>query len=110
MQICLFLLAESHRIPGQLIQVTPPRRQTGCKPGGYSIIDLDLSKYDALASRFRNEAKVDISFLKSDIETRNNEFNRLIEQIERVAINSQRPILLDRPNGRGEIPASQAHI
>lgn len=99
-QICLFLLTESHQIPGKLIQTMPPKRQSG--PGTYSIIDLDLSKYDKIASRFQKDSKSDISFLKSGIETRNEFFNELIGQIERVAINSKRPLLITGPTGAGK--------
>lgn len=71
-------------------------------PGTYAIIDLDLSKYDRLASRFHEEMHDDLSFLKSGIETRNQRFNELIEQIERVAINSAAPLLLAGPTGAGK--------
>ncbi len=102
-QICLFLLAESHHIPGKLVQTAPPRRQRqGAGPGSYSIIDLDLSKYDRLASRFQLEQQADLSFLKSGIETRNERFNTLIERIERVSIASTAPILLTGPTGAGK--------
>src|ERR1041384_5506365 len=85
-QICLFLLAESHHLPGKLIQTSPPPRRQGEDPGGFAIIDLDLSKYDRLASRFREEVREGVSFLKSGIATRNQAFNGLMEMIERVAI------------------------
>ena len=42
------------------------------------------------------------TFLKSDIETRNATFNRLIEQIERVAIASKSPMLITGPTGAGK--------
>ncbi|RPJ87257.1 MAG: AAA family ATPase [Acidobacteria bacterium] len=101
-QICLFLLTESHYLPAKLVQTSPPKRRNSALPGSYSIIDLDLSKYDRLAARFRQEKKDDISFLKSGIETRNPAFNALIEQIERVAIHSLDPILLAGPTGAGK--------
>ncbi|MCA9506586.1 MAG: RNA repair transcriptional activator RtcR, partial [Myxococcales bacterium] len=102
-QICLFLLTESHHIPGKLVQTAPPRRQRqDGGPGTYSIIDLDLSRYDRLASRFQLEQQADLSFLKSGIETRNARFNALIERIERVAIASTAPILLTGPTGAGK--------
>ncbi len=101
-QICLFLLTESHYLPAKLVQTSPPKRRHSDSPGSYSIIDLDLSKYDRLAERFRQEKKDDISFLKSGIETRNPAFNTLIEQIERVAIHSRDPILLMGPTGAGK--------
>ena len=100
-QICLFLLAESRHIPGQLLQASPPRRK-GVGPGTYRIIDLDLSRYDQLAARFKLEQQESLSFLKSGIETRNTAFNALIERIEKVAIHSQAPLLITGPTGAGK--------
>lgn len=100
-QICLFLLAESRHLPGRLLQTSPPPRgERGC--GRYRIIDLDLSKYDALATRFQQEQREAQSFLKSGIETRNARFNALIEQIEVVAIASTAPLLITGPTGAGK--------
>jgi len=100
-QICLFLLAESRHIPGQLLQTSPPpRNHVGS--GRYRIIDLDLSKYDALATRFTQQQREARSFLKSGIETRNNRFNKLIEQIETVSIASTAPLLITGPTGAGK--------
>ena len=100
-QICLFLLAESRHIPGQLLQTSPPsRNQAGM--GRYRIIDLDLSRYDALATRFNQQQYEARSFLKSGIETRNAGFNTLIEQIEVVAIASTAPLLITGPTGAGK--------
>ncbi|MBN2584373.1 MAG: RNA repair transcriptional activator RtcR [Planctomycetes bacterium] len=101
-QICLFLLTESRAFPGKLIQTAPPRRGRTPDVGSYAIIDLDLSKYDRLASRFRQKMRDDVSYLKSGIETRNAEFNRLIERIERVALHSTAPLLLTGPTGAGK--------
>ena len=98
-QICLFLLTESRYFPARLLQTSPP------KAGGratYSIIDLDLSKYDRLASRFRLEQSEGLSFLKGGIATRNQAFNRLIEKIEQVAVGSKDPLLLMGPTGAGK--------
>jgi transcriptional regulatory protein RtcR len=102
MQICLFLLIESHLIPGNIIQTRPPGVDDYGQPGPYTIIDLDLGKYDKIASRFKSELKDDVSFLKSGIETMNRKFNALIERIEQVAINSKEPILLMGPTGAGK--------
>jgi transcriptional regulatory protein RtcR len=109
-QICLFLLTEAHYLPARLVQTAPPGAGAGGGGGTrrrgdlgtYSIIDLDLSKYDAIASRFHQEQTDSLSFLKSGIETRNPAFNRLIEQIERVAIASKSPLLLMGPTGSGK--------
>ena len=100
-QICLFLLNESHHLPGRLIQTQPTHR--GASPKGkYNLIDLDLSRYDLLAKRFAEERHSDQEFLKSGIATRNAQFNKLIETIERVAIRSTEPILLTGPTGAGK--------
>ncbi|MFY9254514.1 MAG: RNA repair transcriptional activator RtcR [Fuerstiella sp.] len=102
-QICLFLLTESRHLPGTLLQTSPPKRKMyGTHPGTYSIIDLDLSRYDALAARFAVEQQEGQQFLKSGIETRNKAFNDMIERIERVVIASTAPILLTGPTGAGK--------
>ena len=102
-QICLFLLTESRHFPAKLVQTSPPmdRGREGCS-GTCAVIDLDLSKYDAIASRFEKELEDDISFLKGGIETRNPQFNRLIERIEQVALRSSEPVLLMGPTGSGK--------
>lgn len=100
-QICLFLLAESRHLPGRLLQTSPPPRE-GMPGSAFRIIDLDLSRYDALATRFAQEQQEGLTFLKSGIETRNTVFNRLIEQIEKVAIASRCPMLITGPTGAGK--------
>lgn len=102
-QICLFLLAETRHLPGRLLQLSPPRAGAGDPPQGrHVVIDLDLSRYDRLASRFRDERREGTSFLKSGIETRNAAFNRLIDRIEHVAIASKAPLLLGGATGAGK--------
>jgi transcriptional regulatory protein RtcR len=101
-QICLFLLTETRYFPAKLIQTSPPTSHHSGEPGKFTIIDLDLSKYDRIASRFRERQDTAISFLKSGIETRNSNFNRLIERIEQVAITSKAPILLMGATGAGK--------
>lgn len=101
-QICLFLLTESRYIPGKLIQTGPPSRGKTAIEGDYSIIDLDLSRYDRIAMRFQKETDDDLSFLKSGIDTLNPRFNRLIEQVENVAARSMDPILITGPTGAGK--------
>jgi len=101
-QICLFLLTESRDIPGRLVQTSPPRRRSDGGPGTCTIIDLDLSKYDRLASRFHRAQREGLSFLKSGIDTRNAAFNELVERIEQVAIASTAPLLFTGPTGAGK--------
>jgi transcriptional regulatory protein RtcR len=99
-QICLFLLTESRWMPGRLLQCSPDRDRSA--PGKYKIIDLDLSRYDRIASRFRQERDEGVSWLKGGIETRNAAFNRLIERIEKIAIATRDPLLLMGPTGAGK--------
>jgi transcriptional regulatory protein RtcR len=101
-QICMFLLTESGLIPGRLLQTFPPKRETQSAAGGHGIIDLDLSKYDRLAARFAEEKRSTASFLKSGIATRNAAFNRMIDEIEQVALRSRAPILLMGATGAGK--------
>jgi len=103
-QICLFLLAESRHLPGRLLQSSPARKtpRVGHAPGRYKVIDLDLSRYDEIATRFSIEQKESLSWLKSGIETRNPDFNALIEQIEKVTLNTTAPMLLTGPTGAGK--------
>ncbi len=101
-QICLFLRTESRHLPARLIQTAPPLDRERGSPGRYSIIDLDLSRYDRIAARFADEQREARTFLKSGIATRNTAFNRMIEEIEQVAIASREPILLMGPTGAGK--------
>jgi transcriptional regulatory protein RtcR len=105
-QICWFLLTESRELPARLLQTSPPehrsRSGTARGPGTLRIIDLDLSNYDQIASRFAARQAADLSFLKQGIATQNPRFNALIERIERVAVASRAPILLTGPTGSGK--------
>lgn len=102
-QICWFLLCEARYLPARLLQTSPPRRiRVSDSPGAYSIIDLDLSKYDRLMSRFERQTRDDITLLKSGIQTRNPTFNSMIEKIETVALQSGDPILLMGSTGAGK--------
>lgn len=98
-QICLFLLTEANYIPAKLLQTAPS--PVGVQ-GSYHIIDLDLSRYDQIASRFAKEAQEGISYLKGGIATRNLAFNHLIAQLEQVSIRSAAPILLTGATGVGK--------
>ena len=104
-QICWFLLTEARYLPASLIQTGPASRdapEEAVPVGRYSIIDLDLSRYATLTSRFQREQQESISFLKAGIDTRNATFNALIDQIERVALRSTAPVLLTGPTGAGK--------
>jgi transcriptional regulatory protein RtcR len=111
-QICLFLLCETRAIPGVLLQSSPgaqPRDRT--KPrdatGRIDIIDLELTKFDRLAARFRARQARGASLLKQGIETRNAAFNQMIEELEHVASRSHDPLLLTGETGTGKTALCQ---
>lgn len=103
-QICWFLLNEANFIPARLLQTSPSREggRDAKASGRYEIIDIDLSKYDRLSTRFAQEQERTLDFLKSGIATKSKGFNKLIEQIELVAVNSRAPILITGPTGAGK--------
>jgi transcriptional regulatory protein RtcR len=101
-QICLFLLTETRRLPARLLQTSPPGKHDPQGPGSYSIIDLDLSRYDKLAARFAEQRAQGVSLLKAGIETRDERFNATMDRIEQVALASKAPILLTGPTGVGK--------
>ncbi len=100
-QICLFLLTEARYLPGKLLQ-TQPNRGKPDAVGTWNSIDLDLSRYDSIATRFAVASAESTSFLKSGIETRNLAFNTMIDEIEQVAGRSRAPLLLMGPTGAGK--------
>lgn len=98
-QICIYLLTEANYFPGKLIQSSPNKRGP---QGEFRTINLDLSRYDQIASRFHKESQESISHLKSGIETKNTDYNELITEIENVAVRSTAPILITGPTGVGK--------
>ncbi|MCV6627879.1 MAG: RNA repair transcriptional activator RtcR family protein, partial [Cellvibrionaceae bacterium] len=105
-QICLYLLTEAGYLPGKLLQTSPPRHNKSLV-GEYQVIDLDLSKYDQIASRFQTEHREGTAYLKGGIATSNAAFNRMIEQLEQVSIRSNEPILITGPTGAGKSQLAQ---
>ncbi len=112
-QICLFLLTESRHLPARLVQTQPGSgRGPGDRPaagdghatisGTHALIDLDLSKYDKLASRFAEERAAGAAVLTAGIPTRNPGFAALIARVEQVAAATRAPILLGGPTGAGK--------
>jgi transcriptional regulatory protein RtcR len=101
-QICLFLLTETRYFPAKILQSSPPRKQQHGQVGTIDIIDLDLSRYNLLASRFADERLEIQNHLKSGIATKNPTFNVMIAEIEQVALRSRSPVLLLGATGVGK--------
>ncbi len=101
-RICWYLLIEARLMPAKMLQSFPIFKEGELTGAGIRDLDLELEKYDQLAKRFekrRNEGK---NFLKQGIQTKNAHFNALIDEIERVAKDSKRPILITGPTGAGK--------
>lgn len=105
-QICWFLLTESRHVPARLVQTGPPR-PGGDPSGTLDVIDLDLSRYDAIQQRFDLASEEQAALLKGGIATRNPAFNALIDRIERVASATDAPILLLGDSGAGKTELAQ---
>ncbi len=101
-QICLFLLVESRRLPARLLQTSPGPRGDGTPIGRYELIDLDLARYAGLAARFRRERATGQALLKDGIATRTPAYNQMIDELETVALAGRDPILLLGPTGAGK--------
>jgi len=105
-QICWFLLAESRHVPARLAQTGPPRND-GDGPAKLDIIDLDLSRYNALQQRFDVVTREYSDLLKGGIETRSPAYNAVIDRIELVSGSSDAPILLLGESGTGKTELAQ---
>jgi transcriptional regulatory protein RtcR len=92
-QICMFMLTDSHHFPGRLVQSLPPSASPGSSAESFTIIDLELSKYDQLAALVRQERRENAQLLKDGIKTKNAAFNRMIAQVEQVASASRYPVV-----------------
>ncbi|MGP6085764.1 RNA repair transcriptional activator RtcR [Antarctobacter jejuensis] len=99
-QICWFLLTESRHLPARLLQTGPPGPEE--TQARMDVIDLDLSRYNALQQRFDQLSREYSDQLKGGIETANPAYNALIDRIELVASNSDEPILLLGETGTGK--------
>ncbi|MGJ8584302.1 MAG: RNA repair transcriptional activator RtcR [Marinosulfonomonas sp.] len=99
-QICWFLLTESHHVPARLVQTGPPL--AGATDPSLDVIDLDLSRYNILQQRFDQLSREHSDQLKAGIETRNAEYNAVIDRVELVASASDEPILLLGETGTGK--------
>jgi transcriptional regulatory protein RtcR len=106
-QICMFLLTEARILPAYLIQTSPAKGRD--RAGRYEIIDLVDPRYARIRLRteLNREKLEEDHYLKDGIETKNERFNQLIDQITHVALTSSEPILLLGPAGAGKSKLAQ---
>lgn len=100
-QICWFLLTESRHIPARLIQTGPPH-EGGAPQGTLDVIDLDLSRYNALQRRFEVARREHSALLLGGVETRSTAMLALAERLDLVAGTTDAPILLVGQPGTGK--------
>lgn len=101
-QICLFIMTETRHFPAKLVDTQPVKDQAEPWRGRVEVIDLDLSAYDQLASRFEQEVLESVVLLKNGIETKNPAFNATIAKIENICLRSAEPVLVTGPTGAGK--------
>lgn len=100
-QICWFLLTESRHIPARLIQTGPPR-DGGAPQGTLDVIDLDLTRYNALQRRFEVARREHSALLLGGVETRSPAMLALAERLDIVAGTTDAPIFLVGQPGTGK--------
>lgn len=115
-QICWYLLIEANFISAKIIQASPPKKIFLTQPikdspvldhamlnvGSIDIVDLDLSKYSKIFQRFQEKKQNATHLLKSGIATKDAKFNRLIDEIEKVAMLAPVPLLIMGGTGTGK--------
>jgi transcriptional regulatory protein RtcR len=99
-QTCWFLLMESQIIPGRLAHNSPPSQSY--PEGKLAVVDLSLAKYNQIMARHKSHQETAVVVLKKGIATKNERFNKLISEIEHVAVNTTEPMLLLGPTGAGK--------
>jgi transcriptional regulatory protein RtcR len=100
-QICVYLLTESRRFPGKILQTYDfdPYRKN--KRPGYVILDPHEVPVSIREQKIKREQN-NIMILKSGFESVNKIFNGIIEDLRQAAENSREPILLLGETGTGK--------
>ncbi|MDR1467683.1 MAG: sigma 54-interacting transcriptional regulator [Spirochaetaceae bacterium] len=100
-QICIYLLSESRRFPGKLLQtygLSPHRKN---EHPGYVI--LDFHNLPISIKEYSTPEKPDnTTILKSGFVSVNTAYNNIIENLREVTENSREPILLLGETGTGK--------
>lgn len=102
MQIVWYLLVSEHFVPARLLQSAPPRGAARADRGSIDVVDLDLSRYPAIARQRHAEQLQGQSLLKMGIETRSAAYNAVIARLERAAKGPPVPLLLWGETGVGK--------
>jgi transcriptional regulatory protein RtcR len=104
-------LAESGWLDARIIQNyqgknknTEPVHHKGVTyfPGRQTLVDFNLSQYDVLVEHFSQTHVISTINLKSGINTVSKKYNALISDIEKVAVRTDAPILIQGASGAGK--------
>ncbi|MCX7001971.1 MAG: RNA repair transcriptional activator RtcR family protein [bacterium] len=108
MQFAMYVLADQQMMPVKLIQVYPGTADAHNTTGSYArVIDLQWVNYPAIeADHQRKRSDVYDSFVL--VPTKNEQFTRDLQQIARVAIETDEPILLLGETGTGKTRIARA--
>lgn len=102
MQIVWYLLVSERFVPARLLQSAPPASAARGSRGSIDVVDLDLSRYPAIARQRHTEQLQGQSLLKMGIETRSPAYNTVIARLERAAKGPAVPLLLWGETGVGK--------
>lgn len=108
-----FKLVETGYVKGKLLQVV---NHKGTKspltpleidgklfyPGKVNELDISLSDYEDVERRLVARVSHKLDFLKNGIDTKNKQYNAVIELMEDVGIKSNHPLLLTGESGTGK--------
>jgi transcriptional regulatory protein RtcR len=71
-------------------------------PGRQTLVDFNLSQYDVLVEHFSQTHAVSTINLKNGIDTVSKKYNALISDIEKVAVRTDAPMLIQGASGVGK--------
>ena len=100
-RIGVFMVVNTNVFPGKILQ-TYSRKKGDTTKAYYTVVDLNLQRYDRIANRIKEEKRTNEKILKSNIDTKNIKYNELIRKIEQFAAISEKPILLLGKAGVGK--------
>ena len=99
-QVSAFVLVKAEVFRGRLLQ-SWGKDSSPLGAGYKEVASLDVSKFIHIQAHKR-EGTTPEEQLKNGIGTRNPSYNQMIREIERVALHSEDPILLQGPTGAGK--------
>ncbi len=116
-RMCLFLLAQARWVPAECVQISKSQPSSHDKTAprepnvGYCFVTnpiVSSEEYKEIRQRREKVVEDNKSILKQNIKTKDKNYNRIIEQIERVVTKTDDPILLLGDTGVGKSHIAKA--